>query len=178
MKDLIQEGRKIQETFKKNVMTEEDSLLSKIGKYIKGTEHIEISIYFSPSKGKSKNWDSKEREDHHFMFVQKTNAARDIVTEITEPIFVRKYGMKKSGTDLGDFRDDSQGRVTFYWVELDNSNKQKFSDSGVKRMVDDCIRELSNSKYTPDITITFDATLSKRNRIVKTIYNKSYTPDM
>ena len=153
LKDLIQEN-----------LNEEDSLLSKIGKYIKGTEHIEIIIYSSPATTGSSR----------FAHEDDVTKVESIAKNISEKILVRKYGMAKSGTDLGDFRSDSQGRVTFYWVELTDSNKQKFSDSNIKRMVDECIRELSKSKLVPGVEITFDATLSKRNKIVKTIYEKSY----
>jgi hypothetical protein len=172
MKDLIQEGRKIQETFKKNViqesniLNEEESFLSKVKKFIIGRDLIEISLFF----------DIEDKSVYDGSF-EKTNNLREkseeIVRKSCDKILKTKYGFESSYINYGD--SSHLSLVRFYYIEIDSSNKNEYSDSNIKKMVDECISEISKIKNIPDgLKVKLRANLFHRNKLVKKIYDKSY----
>jgi|688.fasta_scaffold400193_2 hypothetical protein len=155
MKDLVLEGRDIQSKFKKNVMkesnsiNEEDGMIRKIARYITGAETLVIMFRtVSPADPRK----SPSDDD-----------AQIIGQRICDRILVKKYGMEQVG-------GGELGGMAAYQIELDSGNKNKFSDSTVKRIVDECIQKISTSNPPKTVKFIFTADLYKRNKFEKQVY--------
>jgi len=156
MKDLIQEGRKIQETFKKNVIQEsnrideQDDIFRKIARYITGEETLAISLSaFKPGQGMETS-PSKSR-------------TYSIAISVGRDILVKKYGMEfVSGERPGT------GAPVFQ-IELDNTNKNEFTDSKVKQIVNEYIEKVFSSGASKEIQVRVSAGLYRRGKFTRSI---------
>ena len=155
MKDLIQEGRKIQEIFKKNVITEE-GFFSKITNKLRGT--VKYSKYG--------NWgviDYDQSPNPPEPFIVNYSASKSYLSKINSMPFAKKFKKKVTGSgsrvelrvmqknDLlnlevslwFDGNDDRIGDVTFssvkpfskYDMKIDNS--QGGVDNEYKKLLQD-----------------------------------------
>jgi hypothetical protein len=157
MKDLVLEGRDIQSKFKTNVINEESGLFRRIARYITGAETIVISLLTGTPAYLGQPSPSEYK-------------ANEIGEKICNDILVRKYGMEQTDKER-------PGDVLVYQIELDETNKNKFSDSKLKQIVDECIQRVSKSNSPKNVEFKFFVSLYKRGNYVKEIHKITYTPE-
>ncbi len=150
MKDLIQEGRRIQETFKKNVM--------------QGSKHINEFNTFQKFKRFSP-------ADHNVQIIARSEAgsgtvppeknhtnAQDVTNNICSKILVGEYKFVESTTDqtrkLGIWPNEQlYKKYPVYLVQFEDSSRYvydsgagkniDYTDGNIKKMVDECANEIS-----------------------------------